>query len=364
MSRIAILSPSLANGDAVTNDVFGMADVLKQRGDDVRLFCESHAVNNGRVFNVARLQSFLSGSDDILIYHFSRGWRPALDLLADLPCKKVIKYHNITPAHFFHGFSSSDAELCDAGREELAEVIGGGRCDLFLSASAFNMRELIELGAAAEKNFVVPPFHRIDRLANLSIDDQVIAKYSDGKTNVLSVSRVAPHKGHLSLLESFAQFHFNSDRNSRLLVVGKGGEGLSPYSQLLHRATEMLGLRDAVIFTGGVSEEALKAYYKVADVFVTTSEHEGFCVPLVEAMATKTPVVAYGSSAIPETIGSAGIVWQERDPHLLAESINVVNTDEAVRAHLQTSGWRRYSERFTNQQIAVSFTAALDCLAA
>jgi len=359
MSRIAILSPSLANGDAVTNDVFGMADVLKQRGHDVRLFCESHAVDNGRVFNVTRLRSFLSGRDDILIYHFSHGWRPALDLLATLGCRKVIKYHNITPAHFFHGFSRSDVELCETGRQQLAEVIRGGRCDLFLSASAFNMSELIALGAAAEKNFVVPPFHRIDRLANLSVDDRVVAKYSDGKTNVLSVSRVAPHKGHLSLLESFAQFHFNCNRNSRLLVVGKGGEGLSRYSRLLHRATEMLGLRDAVIFTGGVSEEALKAFYKVADVFVTTSEHEGFCVPLVEAMSMELPIAAYASCAIPETLGDAGVAWEDRDPFLLAETLDVITSDATIRSEFAARALRRYREEFTEAAIEKSFLNAL-----
>jgi glycosyltransferase involved in cell wall biosynthesis len=359
MSRIAILSPSLAHGDAVTNDVFGMAEVLKQRGYDVRLFCESHALHNGKVFNVTRLRSFLAGPRDTLIYHFSHGWRPALDLLATLACKKVIKYHNITPAHFFEGFSSSDVELCKSGREQLAEVIRAGNVDLFLSASAFNMRELIALGAAAEKNFVVPPFHRIDRLTNLSIDDQVVAKYSDGHTNVLSVSRVAPHKGHLNLLEAFAQFHFNCNGNSRLLVVGKGGEGLSPYSQLLHRATEMLGLRNAVTFTGAVSEEALRAYYQVADVFVTTSEHEGFCVPLVEAMSMELPIAAYASSAIPETLGDAGVAWAERDPFLIAETLDVLTSDATVRETLAARALRRYRQNFTQEAIERSFFTAL-----
>jgi glycosyltransferase involved in cell wall biosynthesis len=196
-------------------------------------------------------------------------------------------------------------------------------------------------------------------LRNLSVDDRVVAKYSDGKTNVLSVSRVAPHKGHLSLLESFAQFHFNCNRNSRLLVVGKGGEGLSPYSQLLHRATEMLGLRDAVIFTGGVSEEALKAYYKVADVFVTTSEHEGFCVPLVEAMSMELPIAAYAGSAIPETLGDAGLSWEERDPFLLAETLDVITKDAGLRANLAARALRRYRERFNEAAIATSFLNAL-----
>jgi glycosyltransferase involved in cell wall biosynthesis len=156
-------------------------------------------------------------------------------------------------------------------------------------------------------------------------------------------------------LESFAQFHFNYNRNSRLLVVGKGGEGLSPYSQLLHRATEMLGLGDAVIFTGGVSEEALKAYYKVADVFVTTSEHEGFCVPLVEAMSMELPIAAYAGSAIPETLGDAGLCWEERDPFLLAETLDVITKDAGLRANLAARALRRYRQTLRRRRSKTSF---------
>lgn len=362
MTKIAILSPSLSSGDAVTNDVLGMAEVLKKQGHDVRLFCETHALEQRRVYDSSRLPQFVSRPDDILIYHYSRGWQPGIDLLATVKCRKVIKYHNVTPAHFFRNFSSSDEQICLTGREQLKDLIRC-RCDLFLSASAFNMNELIALGAPPEKSFVAPPFHRIDRLSALTADERVLAKYSDGKTNVLSVGRVAPHKGHLTLLETFAQYHFNCNRNSRLVIVGKGGEGLSPYAQLLHRATELLGLKDAVVFTGGVSEEALKAYYLLADAFVTTSEHEGFCVPLVEAMAMKVPIVAYGSTAVPETIGPAGIVWNEVSPHLLAESVNAVVTDEAVRTGLAAMGHTRYTETFTNDRITARFTKALELVA-
>src|SRR5438445_1709500 len=260
MSRIGILSPSLAPGDAVSNDVLGMSQVLKKSGHDVRVFCGTHALNNDRVFDASRLPRFLSRPDDILIYHYSRGWNPGLNLLRALKCRKVIRYHNVTPAKFFHGFSSSDEQLCKTGREQLGQLIRSD-CDLFLSASAFNRDELIALGAAADKSFVAPPFHRIDRWSSLASDKTVLDKYENGMTNIVSVGRVAPHKGHLTLLEAFAHYYFNCNHTARLIIVGKGGEGLSSYSNLLHRATDLLGIKNAVVFTGGVSEEALKAYY-------------------------------------------------------------------------------------------------------
>jgi len=358
MSKIAILSPSLSSGDAVTNDVLGMANALNQQGHDVRLFCESHALDNGRVYNSSRLTQFVSQPDDILIYHYSRGWQPGIDLLTSLKCKKVIKYHNVTPAHFFRDFSSSDEQLCLTGREQLNDLVRSN-CDLFLSASAFNMNELIALGAPIEKSFVTPPFHRIDRLSAMTADEAVRAQYSDGKINLVSVGRVAPHKGHLTLLETFAQYHFNCNRNSRLIIVGKGGEGLSNYSRLLHRATELLGLKDAVVFTGGVSEEALKAYYLVADAFVTTSEHEGFCVPLVEAMSMKLPITAFACAAIPETVGDAGILWEQRDVFLMAETLDVVLMDKRLKIALAARALRRYNDYFTPQHVEATFLNAL-----
>lgn len=361
MSRIGILSPSLSTGDAVSNDVLGMHDVLNRQAHDVRVFTETHNLKHQAVFDSSKLRRFLRSADDLLIYHHARGWSPALALLRELPCRKVIKYHNITPAHFFAGFSSSDEGLCKTGRTEL-EAVAKYDCDLYLSDSAFNMSELVSMGAEPSKCFVVPPFHHTDRLAGLTADGSVLEKYADGKANVLTVGRVVPNKGHLALLEAFATFHFNCNRDSRLLIVGKGGDGLTPYSKLLHRAVRAFGLTGAVVFSGEVSDQALRAYYEVADAFLMTSEHEGFCVPLVEAMAMNVPIVAYASSAIPETIGPAGVVWNERNPYLLAESINSIVTERSLGKNLSAIGRRRYQESFSNDQIGARFLSALSNL--
>jgi glycosyltransferase involved in cell wall biosynthesis len=358
MTRVGILSPSFTTGDAVSNDALGMYEVLTKQGKEVRIFCEAHGLNAHKVYEVSRIKRFLKSADDILIYHYSRGWAPGISILEQSECRKVIKYHNVTPAHFFEGYSSSDADLCKTGRIEL-EVVARAKCDLYLSASIFNMNELTALGAEGSTSFVVPPFHHIDRLQAVNPDPATLAKYDDGKANILTVGRIAPHKSHFTLLEVFANYYYNYNRDSRLMIVGKGGEGLTPYSRLLHRAVHSLGLKDAVIFSGGVSDEELKAYYVLADVFVTVSEHEGFCVPLVEAMSMKLPIAAFASTAIPETLGDAGLTWPERDPFLIAESINLILRDNSVRAGLGLRGLRRYEARFTNQRIENTFLSAL-----
>lgn len=361
MPRIAILSQSLTTADAVSNDALGMFDVLERHGQDVRLFCESHSLRHSGVVELARIEKFLKGPADILLYHHSRGWDRGIELVNKLRCHRVIKYHNVTPAQFFAGFNDSEQEQCEIGRKQLVDL-AAAQCDLYLSDSAFNMQELIAAGANASKSFVVPPFHHIDRLAKITADQETVRKYSDGTANVLSVGRVVPNKGLHHLIELFAQYHHGCNNNSRLIIVGKGGEGFSPYPKLLHRLVERLGLQSAVVFTGGVSDEVLKAYYLVADVFVTVSEHEGFCVPLIEAMSMNVPITAYASTAIPETLGDAGIVWNERNPLLIVESIHRLLRDTSLRNALAERGRRRYESMFTNDKIKSTFLAAMATL--
>jgi len=361
MTRIAILSPSLTTADAVSNDVMGEFDVLTSRGHEVRLFCETHSLSHPQLFDVAHIGKFLKNPDDILIYHFSRGWSPGLELIRELPCRRVIRYHNITPAEFFVRFSRTDQEICEAGRKELVEIVAA-QCDLFLSASAFSMRELIAIGAGVSRSFVVPPFHHIDRLSQITADPATLHKYSDGTANILSVGRVVPHKGLHQLIAMFARYYYDYNRQSRLLIVGKGGEGLSDYSKLLHAAVHKLHLDKAVVFMGGVSDEVLKACYLVANAFATTSEHEGFCVPLVEAMSMKLPITAYASTAIPETLGDAGISWPDREPLLMAGSIDLFVRDAAVRNALGQRGRSRYEAMFTNEKIERTFVNAISRL--
>ena len=361
MTRVGILSPSLTTADAVSNDAVGMFDVLIHRGHDVRLFCETHSLPHARIFDVAKVESFLKAPDDILIYHYARGWDHGLELLQKLTCRRVIKYHNVTPARYFAGFNSTDQQICEVGRKQLVDVIAA-QCDLYLSASTFSMQELLELGADPSKTFVVPPFHHIDRLAQITADPQTLRRNSKPCAHVLAVGRVAPHKGLLQLIEVFAHYYHGCNTKSRLIIVGKGGEGFSPYSRLLHRAVDKLNLSDAVVFTGGVSDEILKAYYQLADAFVTTSEHEGFCVPLVEAMSMRLPIAAYAAAAIPETLGDAGIVWKDRDPLLMAETINVFLKDSAVRSALTERGRQRYEAMFSNEKIESTFLQAMAAL--
>ena len=360
-TRIALLAPLLTPGDAITNDILGMYDALERSGAEVRVYCAETDLKERKVWHVSRINSFLKQPSDILIYHYSIGWEPALELLRRKKCKRVVKYHNVTPPEFFAPWSEAYEVACREGRAQL-RAVAESNCDLYLSDSEYNMRELIKYGADEALSAALAPFHHIDRLHSLDADLSVLNAYRDARANILMVGRVAPNKGHASLIKAFSIYHRYYNNQSRLFIVGKEDRRLSSYSEHLRALVRSLGLQEAVIFTGEVSDQQLKAYYLLSHVFMIMSEHEGFCVPLVEAMAMKIPVVAYASSAIPQTLGGAGLLWEEHDPHLLAESANFLIKDESVAAALGLMGLRRYESKFTNEKIEAEFLQALDRL--
>jgi glycosyltransferase involved in cell wall biosynthesis len=188
----------------------------------------------------------------------------------------------------------------------------------------------------------------------------VLRACRDGRTNFLFVGRRVPNKGHRFLIDAFAAYveHYGAD--SRLLLIGREDPALVSYTNQLRDQARRLGVADRVLFLGGVTESELRAYYESAHVFVVASEHEGFCVPVVEAMALGVPVVAYGTSAIPDTVGDAGLVWEEPDPFLLAESVARVARSGPVRDELVRRGRQRYGEQFGNERIAGRFLVALE----
>ncbi|HEY7313567.1 MAG TPA: glycosyltransferase, partial [Gemmataceae bacterium] len=298
MSRIAILSLSISSGDAVGNDALEMHRILSAQGHNVGLFC-SHWVKKGeQTRDVAELPAFL-GEDlrAILIYHHAIGWTAGLDLLRRATCRRVVKYHNVTPGRFFAGFPGDQRRVCQLGREQLREL-ARAECDLYLSDSPYNQGELLDAGAAADRCAVVPPFHHIDRLHALPPDANVLRQLGDGQTNLLFVGRRAPNKGHRFLLDAFAAYQEHYNRDSRLLLVGKADRHLVSYSNVLREQASRLGVLDRVHFIDGATDAELKGYYQTASAFVVASEHEGFCVPVVEAMALGVPVIGYGSTAV------------------------------------------------------------------
>jgi glycosyltransferase involved in cell wall biosynthesis len=354
MKRIAICTPAIFDNDAVSNDVFGMLDILRNNDFDVRIFAEIILVSNNMVENIDRIDSFIKKNDDLLIYHLSTGWFKGLDKLSNLNCIKIVKYHNITPPYFFNGFSRDYVETCKGGREQL-KTIANLNLDMYLNDSAFNMREMASEGAEASRCFVSPPFNNIDKIKKIEPDLDILDKYNDGKTNILSIGRIAPNKGFERLVEAFAFYHNNYNTESRLIIVGEMHPLLLSYVKYLKNKINLLNLGDCVILPGKVGNKELKSYFLISKIFALTSYHEGFCVPLVEAMSMKIPVVAYGSTAVVDTVGNGGVVWENINKFLFAATFDEIVNSEESYFYLGEAGYRRYKNNFDNKKIEANF---------
>lgn len=359
MTRIAIAAASIVPGDAVGHDILHMGRILSERGHEVELFCGHRGGPDIRGPNDVPLRDFLADDPSaVLILHHAIGWPAGVSLLTEVNCRRVVRYHNVTPARFYDPLCPAYAELCRLGRRQLHQLIRAN-CDLYLCDSPFNRDDLLASGADSARCVVTPPFNDIEHLARMTPDPTVLADYGDGRTNLLFVGRRAPNKGHRWLIDAFAVYHRRFDPQSRLLLVGKGDRATADYGRALRQQVQRLGLQGSVMFLDGATEAELRAFYAMAAVFVLASEHEGFCVPLVEAMALHVPIVAYGTTATPDTLGDAGLFWEDPDPFLLAQSIACLVRDPELRHRLRARGRQRYQRRFANSRIERIFLNAL-----
>ncbi|MBO9661404.1 glycosyltransferase family 4 protein [Dokdonella sp.] len=359
--KAALLLPVLAGKDAVGNDTLAMAALLRERGIDTRVFCDvAHGVAE-TTYAPDTLPDFAGGPDDLVIYHFSTGWPRALDLLGKVRGYRVVRYHNITPPEFFAGSSKIYESACAKGREEIPAVAGLG-CERYLAASHYNLDELIANGTPAARGAVLAPFHRVQALLDAEADLALLDELNDGARNLLMVGRVAPNKNHVALIDAFAAYVDAYGDPARLLIVGRSDPGLDAYNQAIRARIEAHRLGDRVWWLDALSEAQLKSAYLASHAFLTMSRHEGFCVPLIEAMALGVPVLAHASSAIPETVAGGGVVWAEEDPWLYAASLARLGGDAAFRNDLRDAARLRYEREFAPAVLRERFFRALEPL--
>jgi L-malate glycosyltransferase len=344
--RVHQVLAALSYGDAIGNEALAIQRHLRAAGFESDIFAERV---HPRMTSLARpLWEYerVSAPDTVCLFHFSIG-SAAGRLVYHAPDRLVSIYHNITPARWFVGFHPHLAGLCHHGRRELAAF--APRTELALGDSEFNRRELEAAGY--RRTGVLPIVLDLD--AYRRPPSPVIRRlYDDGRTNLLFVGRVIPNKRIDDLIRAFAVYQRYSDPRSRLLLVGDH-RGFERYYDRLQEMVRHLDL-DGVVFAGHVDDEDLMAYYAVADLFLCLSEHEGYCVPLIEAMTFGVPVVAYDAGAVAETLRGGGVLLRDKSPELVAEVACRVLTDAGVsRAVLATQ------ERALHEVRAIDFGALI-----
>ena len=278
--------------------------------------------------------------EDVLVYQAATGSVIA-DYLMERREPLVVNYHNVTPARFFRGWDDGVVHAVTIGVRQIRRL--ATRAAAGIAVSAYNERELRDAGY--RRTSVAPVLFDVAAM-NDGVDgqtlDRLTAAKADGGADLLFVGRVAPNKAHHDLIKAFAAYRRAYDPQARLHLVG--GSASPQYWSTLEQFVAALGLGDAVRLTGGVSLGALAAHYRAADVFLCLSEHEGFCVPLVEAMANDVPIVAFSAAAVPETLAGAGLVLEDKDPTLVAAAVHRVVDDADVRQALVDAGRGRLAE--------------------
>jgi glycosyltransferase involved in cell wall biosynthesis len=303
----------------------------------------------------------VSTTYDILLFHHSIEWLDGEAIINAFSGPIVAKYHNITPAEFFKPYSPRYEQICRAGREQSARLVAGDRVMLWQADSSYNAEELRKLGVSPQRLAVVPPFNRIIQ----SIFKRHNADYRDGqRVELLFVGRRSPNKGHrhlVHILDSYTQLF---SRNVILRIVGNVDEVLGSYSDEMLALAGRLGVTQHIEWLTHISDDEVTGLFRSSHVYVNASEHEGFCVPIVEAQSIGLPIVTANAAAVEETAGDNQIVCRppicNDDYDLMAGLIHDVVTNHQLRDQLVRSGFRNAYERFLPDTIEDLFVSSLE----
>lgn len=326
--RIVQLVSSLNYGDAVGNEVIAFKRTLQEQGYATEIY--ANHIHKKIAPGTAQFYHDMPPltEHDLVIYHFASECDISKDL-KKFPCKIILRYHNVTPPEFFHGYDANAEKATTNGLRQVREM--RPYIDFCLPVSQFNMDDLKAMGYTCLME-VLPILIRFDDYAQAP-DEAVIKRYTDdGCTNILFVGRMAPNKKVEDVISSFAAYKANYDPTARLFLVGSFQEE-DKYYQQLQRHIKKLEVED-VIFPGHISFAEILSYYHIADLFLCMSEHEGFCVPLVEAMYFDVPIVAYDKCAVPDTLGNSGILVSEKDFEQIAQTMHKIISDPQLQEQI------------------------------
>jgi glycosyltransferase involved in cell wall biosynthesis len=320
---------TLSYEDGASLDALGYAKIL-ERNKAAKTMIYAEHIDPGIPSRVAKHYSEIPKlhDDDVILFHLGISSKMN-QIIRGLPGRKIFRYHNVTPPHWYQEYDPTYAAVCEKSLEEvreLADVPNMGYAD-----SAFNQRHLLSLGYDKCEIRLVPIRISMDAYKQ-EPDPQLLAKYQDGYTNILFTGRIVPNKKQEDIIRAFACYQKYINQKSRLILAGSY-DGMEVYYKKLQRYAELLGAQN-VIFTGHLRFEELMACYHAADVFLCLSEYEGFCISLVEAMYFHIPIIAYKAAAVPETLGGGGILLDDKKSEEIAGLMDyAVRNKEQVKEY-------------------------------
>ena len=322
--KIIQVAHALHPTDAASRQLLNMDKILRELGYETEMY--AHRLDESLAERVGLMGDFSADPEDIVIYHMTTGtsfnrW------VWNYPRKIVLFYHNITPARFFFGNAWGSWLKCLRGRHDLKTI---AKNTFFAwGASAYSRQELEKAGI--KRTAVLPIIVEPETYTTRGEDESVL-RYKDGRLNLLVVGRGVPHKKQDEAIEAAAWYRDHISPDIRLVLIGN----IKPsYEKKLRVLVKKRGMEENVLFAGQVTDEALCTWYRIADGLLCLSEHEGFCVPLIEAMIFGLPIFAKPAAAVPETLGSAGVLLSDTSPQGVAEAVRRTMADELALARLK-----------------------------
>jgi glycosyltransferase involved in cell wall biosynthesis len=341
------LLPNFVPGDAIGNHARTLRQLLRSWGFASEIY--AHFAHPDVAHDCRLLNEFPAASSRAVLYHYSTASPEASGAFLSANGKRAIVYHNITPAYFYAPYCHSVYGVLQEARAHLGQF--RTVVDMTFGVSPYNCAEL----AAADyfNPRVLPLLVEFERLGSQPPCPITLRRFDDDWKNFLFVGRLAPHKRQEDVIRAFACYNRLVNRRSRLLLVGTAG-GLERYVYHLREVVTSLEMEDHVVFAGYASQAELVAYYRLAHLFLCMSEHEGFCVPLLEAMHHGVPIIAYAAAGVPDTLESAGILVRDKDYPMIAELASLLIDDQKLRGRVREGQQKRLAD-FASAPIALRF---------
>jgi len=319
--------PAFHYGDAVGNSTLSLHRFLEEKGIESRIV--SLTIDECMKDKAVFFKDYKENPDSLKILHFAIP-SELTDFFLNIKGKKAMIYHNITPPHFFTDFSDDLVRITHEGRKHLERLTG---CfDLSIADSTYNADELTELNY---KNVKVSPL-----MVNLSDYDTPHSEgfynlLKDERKNIIFVGRISPNKKIEDLIKVLFFYKKYLSPSIRLIVAGNTRTLPKYFYSVRDLASRFYLTAEDIVFTGHIPFEELLSVYRLGDVFLSMSEHEGFCLPLIESCYFRVPVVAFDAGAVAETLGGSGIVFREKKSDVAAGLVERVLNDEDLRERLK-----------------------------
>jgi L-malate glycosyltransferase len=336
--------PAAHRGDAIGDSARRVRSLLRELGHQSDLYAMT--IDDDLRGDVIPWTDAGATRGDLTIFHFALV-SPMTAAFARLSSGRVLQYHNVTPAHFFAGYDAAIFRLAMLGREDLKSLVG--QTDIALGDSEYNRQELASMGFTNTGVFpIAVDTGRISAAPRRPALEKVLEE--EGWLNFLFVGRIVPNKkieDHIKLAEHYKRY---VDEQYRFIFVGRTDATPTYYAAIQSMIERYRMPAGRFIFTGPVPDDDLATYYRMANVYISLSEHEGFCVPLLEAMAADVPVLAYSAAAIPDTLGGAGVQFAPKDLEYAAELLGELAYNDTLRAQV-IAGQRRRLGDFGDDRI-------------